>query len=190
MDNQNPPFPPPPPPPFDPNQGNPNQQNPNMGNQQNPNMGNQQNPNMGNQQNPYGQQQNPNMGNQQNPYGQQQNPNPYNQNPYAQNTFGTQRDVPNAVAILILGIASIVTCWCYGIIGLGCGIAALVMANKALNEYKANPGAFTQQSFKNANAGRICAIIGLILSALYLIYVIVLFAFIGTSMSGLGGLRF
>lgn len=34
------------------------------------------------------------------------------------------------------------------------------------------------------NAGRICAIIGLILSGLYLIYVIFLFATIGTAMMG------
>lgn len=122
--------------------------------------------------NPYGQ--NP-YGN--NPYGQ----NPYGGNPYQQNPMGMQRDLPNATAILVLGIVSIVTCWCYGIIGLGCGIAALVMASKAMQEYNVNPGGFTRQSFNNAKAGRVCAIIGTILSGLYLLYVIVVFVFIGTA---------
>lgn len=117
-------------------------------------------------------------GNNPNPYG--QNP-PYGGNPYQQNPLGMQRDVPNATAILVLGIVSIVTCWCYGIIGIGCGIAALVMAAKSLQEYNQNPGGFTKSSFNNAKAGKICAIIGTILSGLYLIYVICLFAFLGTS---------
>lgn len=116
-----------------------------------------------------------------NPYGN----NPYN-NPYQQNPMGMQRDVPNATAILVLGIVSIVGCFCYGIIGLGCGIAALVMATKALNEYNQNPSGFTRQSYNNAKAGRICAIIGTILSGLYLLYVIFIFAFLGSSFMGSG----
>ncbi|HTF03727.1 MAG TPA: CCC motif membrane protein [Bacteroidia bacterium] len=123
--------------------------------------------------NPYGQ----------NPYGQ----NPYGNNPYQQNPMGMQRDVPNATAILVLGIVSIVTCWCYGIIGLGCGIAALVMANKAMREYQANPAGFTTSSYNNAKGGKICAIIGTILSGLYMIYIICMFAFLGSAMMS-GGL--
>lgn len=80
-----------------------------------------------------------------------------------------QRDVPNATAILVLGIVSIVGCFCWGIVGLGCGIAALIMASKALGDYNQNPAAYTQSSFKNVNAGKICAIIGTILSALALL---------------------
>ncbi len=101
-----------------------------------------------------------------NPYG--QNPygnNPYN-NPYQQNPMGMQRDVPNATAILVLGIVSIVGCFCYGIIGLGCGIAALIMASKAMQEYNQNPSMFKVSSYNNAKAGRICAIIGTIISGL------------------------
>ena len=99
-----------------------------------------------------------------NPYGQ----NPYN-NPYQQNPMGMQRDLPNATAILVLGIISIVGCFCWGIIGLGCGIAALIMASKAIEQYNQSPASYTQGSYKNANAGRICAIIGTILSGLALI---------------------
>lgn len=131
--------------------------------------------------NPYGQ--NP-YGN--NPYGQ----NPYGGNPYQQNPMGMQRELPNATAILVLGIISIVTCWCYGIVGLGCGIAALVMGSKALAEYNQNPAGFTRQSFNNAKAGRICAIIGTIMSGLYLLYVIIVFAFVGTAFMNMPWDRF
>jgi hypothetical protein len=101
-----------------------------------------------------------------NPYGQ----NPYGGNPYQHNPMGMQRDVPNATAILVLGIVSIVGCFCYGIIGLGCGIAALVMASKSLAEYNQNPSGFTNASYNNAKAGRICAIIGTIISGLAVLY--------------------
>lgn len=119
----------------------------------------------GNPGNPYGQ--NP-YGN--NPYG--NNP-PYGGNPYQQNPMGMQRELPNATAILVLGIISIVGCLCYGLVGLGCGIAALVMGAKAMREYETNPAGYTRASYNNAKAGRICAMIGTIISGLYLILLII-----------------
>ena len=104
--------------------------------------------------------------------------------------MGMQKDLPNAVAILILGIVSIVTCWCYGVIGLGCGIAALVMASKAMREYNGNPGIYTRQSFNNMKAGRICGIIGTILSGLYLLYFIVIIIFFGSALMSAPWSRF
>lgn len=132
--------------------------------------------------NPYGQ--NP-YGN--NPYG--QNP-PYGGNPYGQNPMGMQRELPNATAILVLGIVSIVMCWCYGIIGLGCGIAALVMGNKAMREYNQNPAGYTTSSFNNAKAGRICAIIGTILSGISILYFIIYIVFLGAVYSSMPWDRF
>ena len=41
------------------------------------------------------------------------------------------QSVPNATAVLVLGIVSIVTCFCYGIIGLACAIIALVLEESA-----------------------------------------------------------
>lgn len=121
-------------------------------------------------QNPYGNNPYGNNPYGQNPYGQAPPPQPpYGQNPYGQNPLGMQRDVPNATGILVLGIVSIVGCFCWGIVGLGCGIAALIMASKALTDYNQNPAAYTQSSFKNVNAGKICAIIGTILSGLALL---------------------
>ena len=44
-----------------------------------------------------------------------------------------KRNLPNGTAVLVLGILSIVTCCCYGFIGLTFGIIAVVLANKDLN---------------------------------------------------------
>lgn len=99
------------------------------------------------------------------------------------NTPSGQIALPNSAAILTLGIISIALCWCYGFIALTCGIIALVLGNKAMAVYKANPNLYTPSSYNNAKAGRICAIIGLCLSALMLIYLIVVFAFIGAAFS-------
>lgn len=107
-----------------------------------------------------------------------QQPNQFN------NQFG-QMPVPNAGAVLTLGIISIALCWCYGIVALTCGIIALVLANKGLALYKANPSNYTMSSYNNVKAGRVCAIIGLCLSALMLIYVIVVLAFVGAAFSAM-----
>ncbi|MEO6348293.1 MAG: CCC motif membrane protein [Aquaticitalea sp.] len=88
-----------------------------------------------------------------------------------------KQQLPNATLILVFGILSIVTCCCYGIIGLPLGIIALVMANKATAVYAANPELYT--GFQNVKTGRILAIIGIVLNAIYLIYAIWLFSSIG-----------
>lgn len=93
--------------------------------------------------------------------------------------FGAQQKLPNATAVLVLGIVSIPTCCCYGVIGLVLGIIALALAAKDRKMYFANTAAWDAKSYANLNAGRICAIIGIILSALYLIYVIAIFAIFG-----------
>ncbi len=95
--------------------------------------------------------------------------------------------LPNSTAVLVLGILSIVTCFCYGIIGLVLGIIGLVLSNKDMALYKANSSMYTVGSYKNLNAGRICSIIGLCLSAVYLLIILLYFVFVGTLItSGLG----
>lgn len=96
-----------------------------------------------------------------------------------------QLPVPNSAAVLVLGIISIALCWCYGIVALTCGIIALVLSNKAIQLYKANPNAYTLSSYNNLKAGRVCAIIGLCLSALMIVYVIIVFAFLGAVFSAM-----
>ncbi len=91
----------------------------------------------------------------------------------------TQQPLPNATAVLVLGIISIPTCFCWGVPGLICAIIALVLAGKASTLYKANPNIYTPSSFSNMNGGRICAIIGLVLSVLAFLYFIFVFLFYG-----------
>ena len=80
--------------------------------------------------------------------------------------------LPNATVSLVLGIISIVLCWCYGVIGLVLGIIGFILGNKAVALYKQSPGVYSEASYKNANAGKICSLIGLILGALYIIVII------------------
>ena len=100
------------------------------------------------------------------------------------NQFG-QIAVPNSAAVLVLGIISIALCWCYGVVSLTCGIIALVLGSKAMSLYKSNPSNYTISSFNNLKAGRVCAIIGLCLSALMLVYIIIVFAFVGAAFSAM-----
>lgn len=90
-----------------------------------------------------------------------------------------QISLPNATAVLVLGILSIVGCCCYGILGVILGIIALVLASKDMKLYRGNPHTYTQKSYSNLNAGRICAIIGLSFSAIYIVMMIFLVGTVG-----------
>ncbi|MGD1844851.1 MAG: CCC motif membrane protein [Salibacteraceae bacterium] len=81
-------------------------------------------------------------------------------------------ELPNAVAVLVLGISSIATCMCYGVPGLALGIVALVMAQKSRKLYFKNPGSYSKNSYGNLNAGYICAIIGTIFSGLFVLFIV------------------
>ena len=96
-----------------------------------------------------------------------------------QNTSNGYQNLPNSVAILVLGILSICFCWCYGILSIIMGIIALVLSGTAEKEYKLNMNKYTLASYKNMKAGRICAIIGLCLSALYIILLVIYFVVFG-----------
>jgi len=78
-----------------------------------------------------------------------------------------QQKLPNATLILVFGILSIVTCCCYGVLGLIFGIIAIVMAGKATALYKQNPELYSD--FGNVKTGKILAIIGIVLSTIYLL---------------------
>lgn len=115
-------------------------------------------------------------------------PNQENVNQQFNQQFGQQfgqQQLPNSTAVLVLGIISIVGCFCYGIVGLILGIIALVLAGKAKKLYDQNPGMYSEASFKNMKAGKVCGIIGLCLSAAYVVFFIVYIAIIGTVISGM-----
>jgi len=89
-----------------------------------------------------------------------------------------QNKLPNATAVLVLGIFSILTCCCYGVVGLALGIVALVLAKKDMKLYLESPELYS--NYGNLNIGRILAIIGVCLSAVYLILTIYLYAVVGS----------
>ncbi len=88
-----------------------------------------------------------------------------------------KRNLPNATAVLVLGILSILSCCCYGIIGLVFGAVALFLAQKDLKLYKENPELYL--NFSNLNIGRILAIIGVVLSAVTLFFFIYMYGVVG-----------
>lgn len=90
--------------------------------------------------------------------------------------------LPNATAVLVLGILSIVICFI-------CGIIALVMANKDMALYRSNPGLYSEASYNNIKAGRICAIIGIALQAIGLIIYIFMIAFVVSTAAGAGAFQ-
>jgi len=88
--------------------------------------------------------------------------------------------VPNSTAVLVLGIVSIPACFCYffmGIPGLVVSIIALILSNKANRAYLENPSLYTTTSYSNLKAGKICAIVGLSLNALWFLIVMVYIIF-------------
>jgi hypothetical protein len=73
--------------------------------------------------------------------------------------YQRQETLPNSTAILVLGILSILVC---GLLG----IASLIMANNSLALYRQAPERYTDSSYNNVKAGKICGIIGIALIAL------------------------
>ena len=99
--------------------------------------------------------------------------------------FG-QMPLPNATAVLVLGIISIPVCFCYFLFGIPTivlSVISLVLSAKAKKMYEANPSLYTIGSYNNLKAGRVCAIVGLSIAVLYIIFVVVLFAIVGSAMT-------
>lgn len=94
-----------------------------------------------------------------------------------------RQTLPNATAVLVLGIISIVSCCFYGIPGVVCGIISLVLAKKDVILYRANPGLYSLGSYNNLKAGRVCAIIGIVLSAIMLLYFMLILVYFGASLT-------
>jgi M penetrans paralogue family 26 len=78
---------------------------------------------------------------------------------YLSNNKNNGQQLPNSTATLVLGILSIVVCFI-------CGIIALVISNRDLDLYKSNPEDFSVASYNNIKAGRICAIVGIVLQVI------------------------
>ena len=90
--------------------------------------------------------------------------------------------LPNATTVLVMGICAIVFSWCFGI---GCilGIIGIVLSSKGRKMYKENPALY--DGWGALNAGYIMSIIGTCLGGLYIIYIIIWVAILGTASWGL-----
>jgi len=104
-------------------------------------------------------------------------PPPFQQNPQF-NQFGGPQNLPNSTVALILGILSIPACCCYGL-GLIFGIIAWVLSAADIKKYNLNPSNYSISSYKNTKAGKVCGIIGSILSLLYIICLVAMLIFFG-----------
>jgi hypothetical protein len=112
--------------------------------------------------------------------GQQQNQGNY-QFPYQ------GEKLPGDPSALTLGIVSLVLlfigCLCYGvpaIITLILSIIGLVIANKNLKTYRADPTKYSQSSLKSINIGKILSIIGVALSSLVCLILLIIALFFGS----------
>ena len=81
-------------------------------------------------------------------------------------------ELPGATSSLVLGVLSISMCYCWGTLGFVLSIIGLSSSVKAIGMYHANPGIYTEGSLSNANSGKVCSIIGLILSVVSLLWTI------------------
>lgn len=92
-----------------------------------------------------------------------------------------KQNAPFAVAAMVLGICSIVFGCMF--VGLICGIVGLVLAKKGTEAYNEAPDQYTGDGM--LKAGKITSIIGIILSALYIVYWIIWVAILGTAYASL-----
>lgn len=84
--------------------------------------------------------------------------------------FETQQKLPNATAVLVLGILSIITCCCYGILSIILGIVGIYLAKKDATLYNTNPSLYT--NYNTVKTGKILSIIGIVLGVLFLVYMV------------------
>ena len=98
-------------------------------------------------------------------------------NPQNRDLFSNvQRPLPNATAVLVLGILSIVVCFV-------CGIIAMIISSGDKRLYEQNPELYTTSSYDFLRAGRICSIISLCLLGIgIVIWIFVMVFMVSTTM--------
>ncbi len=88
-----------------------------------------------------------------------------------------EQKLPNTGVIIGLSIASILFCWCYGVLGLILAIVALILASKATKIYNTEPEIYTD--FGTVKTGKVLAIIGIILNILFIVFIIWIISIVG-----------
>ena len=91
--------------------------------------------------------------------------------------FNSKVPLPNATAVLVMGICSIVfSCFFVGVV---LGIIGIVLSGKGRKMYKDNPSLY--EGYGQLNAGFIMSIVGTALGALYVIYWIIWVMILGSA---------
>jgi len=105
-----------------------------------------------------------------------------------QNQGNLRLPAPNANLILAFGIVSIITCCCCsGILGIIFAIIAIILAVKSKKEFTRNSDLYDENTFGKVNAGKTCAIIGLVVGILMFVIAMVVIHFAlkdGSSIAG------
>ncbi|MDD2293904.1 MAG: CCC motif membrane protein [Bacteroidales bacterium] len=91
-----------------------------------------------------------------------------------------KRPLPNASAVFVLGVLSLVFT---GFSGLVMGIIGASLASRSWKSYNEDPDAY--YGYGQLNAGRIMSIIGIIKNVLVVIVLIVVWIFFGATLVGL-----
>ncbi|MFC6268848.1 CCC motif membrane protein [Frigoriflavimonas asaccharolytica] len=85
--------------------------------------------------------------------------------------------LPNATASLVLGILGILGTCCYVVPGLIMGIIGLILAGMDTKKYKANPAMY--DNYSTVKTGKILSIIAIVISFIFIAFVVWMFAYIG-----------
>jgi hypothetical protein len=76
--------------------------------------------------------------------------------------------LPDASTVLVLGILAILGSFCYGIFGLILGVVALGVSGRPARLLRESPNSYSVGSISNFKAGKVCAIVGLCISGVYI----------------------
>ena len=93
---------------------------------------------------------------------------------------------------LVLGITAILIiiggCCCYGlpaVVALILGIVGLVISNRSLEEYQANPEIYPPNSRSNVYIGKILSIIAVVISSIVTLFVLLILVLYGSLFLGM-----
>jgi hypothetical protein len=81
--------------------------------------------------------------------------------------------LPDSTAVLVLGILAIIGSFCYGLVGLILGIIAVAIAGRPERLYRQNPTKYSQSSYSNLKAGKVCGIIGICISGVFILVLLI-----------------
>ena len=86
-------------------------------------------------------------------------------------------DIPYAYRVFVLGLTSVFSCFLFGVVGIVCAIATLWFYKISIRIYQEDPHAYRPLSYNNLQIGRSAAILGLVLSSLYTLFLACYFYF-------------